>query len=1068
MSDKLYPLPVEKLLKMVLEGLERGSIFGVYKSLFFQPDKKDWFKTSVFHQMLDTPIGLAAGPHTQMAQNIIAGWLCGARYIELKTVQTLDEINVSKPCIDMSDEGYNCEWSQELKIHESYEEYLKAWIIIHVLQHELQMSPSGTLFNMSVGYDMKGILQTNVQWFFQKMTDCTEEKSEMLDEISEFYPSISQIIIPDKISNNITLSTMHGCPSGEIEKIGHYLLTEKQLHTFIKLNPTLLGQQEINEILQQRNYKTQVPAVAFEHDIQYSAACDLIESLQKTADETGLVFGIKLTNTLESINNKNIFSDQSMYMSGKALHPISINVARKLRQEFPKLTLSYCGGVTARNLDDVLKCGFNPVTVCSDILKPGGYMRLLQYLENISPEYKTVQHDKFLKNYAERVKTDQLYDHEIKNIKSGRNLEAFDCISAPCIDKCPTHQNIPAYLDFVANDKPERALETILETNPFPASTGMVCDHSCQSKCTRINYDSAIRIRDIKRHIAENVNTMHRDIAKKLTDQKVAIIGAGPSGLSCGYFLTLWGCNVNVYETKDIAGGMIANAIPDFRLTEYAVEYDIKRIEEAGVKIHYSSKIDLKKFEQLRLENDFVYIAVGAQKATEANIPGQKNVTGLLDPLKFLSNVKKLAAESPAVYRADNLNLGENVIVLGGGNTAIDVARTARRLVGKEGKVTIVYRRTRNEMPAEQSEIDAALEENIQLIELAAPARVLSKNGQITALLCHRMQLEQKSEYDRPKPVIIPEKEFDIPCDTIIPAFGQQLDVNFVDPELLQTRSQHTLETQLDNVFIGGDANRGASFLIKAVADGKNAAREILAKLNQNWNEEKTGIRASREEHHKKLSRIIPGMTPKTIPVEERNYNTIVELSMTPEEVKFEAGRCLNCDEICDICITVCPNRANMGYEVEPFELDLQKILVRKGNPEILGDDQFKISQKYQILNIADFCNECGNCTTFCPTSGRPFADKPKIALTELTFFTLEEGYFVQENAVLYKENHQVFSLIEATDNYQYSGDNFAITLDKDFKILNMDIDDVDELEISLRDAVKMKVIGDGIKGILL
>ncbi len=1067
MSDKLYPLPIEKLLKAVLDGLEKGSIFGIYKSLFFQPENDDPFKTKFFHQNLDTPIGLAAGPHTQMAQNIIAGWLCGARYIELKTVQTLDEIEVSKPCIDISDEGYNCEWSQELKIHESYEEYLKAWIIIHILQHELKIEELGTIFNMSVGYDMKGILQDNVQWFFRKMADCSEEKSEKIAQIRDLYPKIDNLTIPDKISDNITLSTMHGCPSDEIEKIGHYLLTEKNLHTFIKLNPTLLGQHEINDILQKMNFNTVVPDAAFEHDINYQAACDLIRSLQKTADNENLIFGIKLTNTLESLNHKNIFDGDAMYMSGKALHPISINVAQKVRKDFPDLPLSFCGGVTAENINNVMKCGLNPVTVCSDILKPGGYTRLLQYLENISPDYDAINHDEFLKDYAEKVKTDPMYDHEIKSIKSGRQLKDFDCISAPCIDKCPTHQNIPAYLDFVANDKLDRALQTILETNPFPASTGMVCDHSCQSKCTRINYESAIRIRDIKRYIAENVDSLHKDFSTAMKAKKVAIIGAGPSGLSCGYYLTLMGCQVNVYETKAFAGGMIADAIPDFRLTEYAIEYDINQIENAGVNIHYNSKIDKNKFDQLRRENDFVYIAVGAQKAAEANIPGKKNVTGFLDPLKFLSDVKRLTAKDAKVRRDHSL-LGHNVIILGGGNTAMDVARTARRLIGEDDKVTIVYRRTRKEMPAEQSEIEAALEENIQLIELASPAKVISEKGKVIALECHKMKLDHDPNYDRPKPVIIPGEEFKIPCDTIIPAFGQQLDVDFVDNELLQTRSPETLETHLDHVFIGGDANRGASFLIKAVADGKNVAREIMAKLNLHGNEEETGTNATREEHHRKMSRILPGVKPKNIPVEERNYNTIVELPMTKEEVKTEALRCLNCDEICDVCITVCPNRANIGYEIEPFKVAIQKIIVKKGKTEILPDESFKIEQKYQILNIADFCNECGNCTTFCPTSGRPFADKPNIALSESTFFSMDSGYFVQEDGILYKQNHQVFSLVENADKFQYSGDNFVIILNKDFKILETEIDEVDELVISLRDAVRMKVVGealDKIKG---
>ena len=190
---------------------------------------------------LETPVGMAAGPHTQLAINIIAAWLCGARYIELKTIQTLDELEVSKPCIDMQDEGYNCEWSQELKIEQSFNEYLNAWIIIHILRRELGFEgPLGTLFNMSVGYNLEGILYENVQWFFDKMKDCSAELIEAKDSIRKIYPRIDELEISSCISDHITLSTMHGCPPDEIGKIGLYLINEKKLHTTIKLNPTLL------------------------------------------------------------------------------------------------------------------------------------------------------------------------------------------------------------------------------------------------------------------------------------------------------------------------------------------------------------------------------------------------------------------------------------------------------------------------------------------------------------------------------------------------------------------------------------------------------------------------------------------------------------------------------------------------------------------------------------------------------------------------------------------------------------------------------------------------------------
>jgi len=247
-----------------------------------------------------------------------------------------------------------------------------------------------------------------------------------------------------------------------------------------------------------------------------------------------------------------------------------------------------------------------------------------------------------------------------------------------------------------------------LNTNPFPSSTGMICDHSCQTKCTRINYDDVIRIRDIKRYIAENTQNIAAHFSEKAQGKKVAVIGAGPSGLSCAYYLALSGCDVDVYETKAVPGGMLADVIPAFRLSEEALKRDIDTIKKSGVRIHTNSKVTKESFEKLHKECDYVYVAIGAQNAMEANIPGGEGVKGYLDPLVFLSDVK----------HQQIADLGDNIIILGGGNTAIDVARTARRICSPNSTVSIVYRRTQHEMPADNDEIEAALEENIQLLEL--------------------------------------------------------------------------------------------------------------------------------------------------------------------------------------------------------------------------------------------------------------------------------------------------------------------------------------------------------------
>ncbi len=314
MPDKFHPVSLRLLLKIILKELHsRGTVFGIPEELFFVPERHPDLVTVLFGHRLETPVGVAAGPHSQMAQNIIAAWLTGARYIELKTVQTLDELKVPKPCIDIRDEGYNCEWSQELKIKESFNEYLNAWIIIHVLNHRLRHGDDpGTVFNMSVGYNLEGIMNENVQWFLSKMRDCEAELAARREEISDICPEIFDLHIPSELSDNITLSTMHGCPAGEIGDIARYLLEKKKLHTLVKLNPTLLGPEKLRDILNNNlRFKTSVPDGAFEHDLKYPDAVRIISALQKTGTDNGLQFGLKLTNTLETVNDGKVFDSDA-------------------------------------------------------------------------------------------------------------------------------------------------------------------------------------------------------------------------------------------------------------------------------------------------------------------------------------------------------------------------------------------------------------------------------------------------------------------------------------------------------------------------------------------------------------------------------------------------------------------------------------------------------------------------------------------------------------------------------------------------------------------------------------
>ena len=1070
-NDKFYATPIRELLSLILKQEEENEIFGIPKELFFKPEKDDFFQTKMFNQKLHSPIGVAAGPHTQLSQNIIASWLTGARFIELKTVQTLDELEVAKPCIDMQEEGYNCEWSQELKIHKSFNEYLNAWILIHILKDKFDYPEIGTILNMSVGYDYNGIMEENVQWFFSKMNNCKTELDQKIEEIKDLYPRITEINIPHQISDNITLSTMHGCPSAEIEKIGHYLITDKGLNTTIKLNPTLLGE-DLRTIIKNAGYNTDVPDIAFEHDLKYPDALQIIKNLRDAAKQKGVFFGIKLTNTLENKNNRDIFGKESpmMYMSGKALHPISINVARKLQNEFNgELNVSFSGGADAFNVSDILACNIYPITVSSDLLKPGGYGRLYQYFEELRAngigttdlqDYiaKKSENNPLAKlnSYADEVLENEYYKKESfsdKSIKTDKKLELFDCISAPCVTTCPTTQHIPQYLYFTAKGEYEKAFKTIIETNATPMITGMVCDHICQYKCTRINYDTSLQIRDIKRFVTEyDTAQNHKNLNISENNIKVAIVGAGPAGLSAAYYLRLQGFDITIYEAKEKSGGMVANAIPAFRIEDEDIEIDVNRVTKMGVKIIYNHKIDFQKFENLRTQNKYVFIAVGANATAQIRLEGLEN-KGIIDTFEFLFKTKK-----------DNtLDIGKKVAVIGGGNTAMDVARISKRLVGKDGDVKIVYRRTKSQMPAFYLEIAAAIEEGVDVMELVSPEKILSKDGKVTGMLCSKMELGEKDKSGRPRPVKIPNSEFEMEFDTIIPAVGQDLDINFIDNKLLAP--QDSTKTQIENVFIGGDALDGASSIISAVADGREVAETIIKKENPSYTKElfiaKKEISLT-ELKIKKAKRIPPVKTAE-LDTNERNNFKLISTTYTPEEAKEEADRCLYCDELCNICVTVCPNLANMSYEIEPFAHNLKKIILKGEDYQIVADKEFKIEQKYQVANIADWCNECGNCSTFCPTSGNPYLDKPKLHISKQSYIESPSGYYVSERdnnkIVFFKKDGESHKLVITNNYYLYGAKDVFMKINKlDFSIAFFEILNL-RVEQTLDIPVEMSII---------
>jgi len=1046
-KDLFFCTDIDVLLKWMLADLEKNDeIFGIGREQFFIPKPDDSFRTSRYNELLETPFGVASGPHTQLAQNIVAAWLTGARYIELKTIQVLDELDVTKPCIDMTDEGYNCEWSQELKLDESFNEYLNAFILLYILRDKLGFAGDepGFIFNMSAGYELKGIHSPTVQRFFDRMEDCSSELAEKREKIAEIYPRVKELNIPTRISNSLTISTMHGCPPHEIEKIARYFIEERGYHTTIKLNPTLLGDTRLRDILNNKlGFPIDVPDLAFEHDLKYPDGVPLIRSLLEAAEKKGVEFNVKLTNTLETTNiDQELPKTEAMcYMSGRALHPISINLAARLQDEFNgELDLSFCAGVDTFNIVDTLACNMSPVTVCSDILKPGGYGRIFQYtrvvleqmaesgagsLEELVCKRAGVTNLQEaglanVKHYAQEVVEKGEYAKDLfpyQNVKTERDLPQFDCAGAPCVTSCGASQDVPRYMDFTARGDFANAYRTILATNPFPNMQGMVCDHPCQYKCTRLNYDNPLLIREIKRFVAENQEQDIELVPQPANGRTVAIIGAGPAGLSAAFFLSLEGFHVDIFESKAFVGGMASDGIPVFRLDDGSLQKDIDRILKLGAKLHTNVRVDREKFAELRKDHDFIFIGIGAQGSAALNIP-EIDAAGVFDHLGFLSDVR----------HGNTPEIGGKVIIIGAGNSAMDAARTAKRLVGKEGEVTIVYRRTRREMPADHEEIVGGLAEGIQLIELAAPEAVVIKEGKVAGLEVARMELGEPDSSGRRRPVKVPGENFIIDASSIIVAIGQKVELDFL-PEGELSVDSRTLRTTIPGVLAGGDVI-DVSSLINAIGHGRKAAESIYEVCGYT---PKVAI-APADERNLDLqelrlmgsTRIFGKKLPERAAGERLDFDLFVE-TLSREDAILEASRCLQCDRVCNVCVTVCPNRANMVLKTDPVAYPVQEV-DEAGRVTTTG--KIRLTQPCQIINVADFCNECGNCQTFCPTSGAPYQDKLRVHLSAESLTAHGHGFYLAgADRMEIMDNGKKATLVAGGESFFYEDEEAAVTL---------------------------------------
>ena len=391
---ELIPHPFGSLIKRMFTELEtEQSIFDFPEKNFFCGLSGKDYSVKFHGKNSSSSLGPASGPQTQMAQNIVLSWLGGSRIMELKTVQILDELEIPRPCIDMQTVGYNVEWSQELRIEQSLHEYVKGAMLIEILHAsgklDLAKNFGDVLYDMSVGYDLAGIQSDKVRRFIESMLDATEVVEHYRKQIPDQFRQFRKLDFQTKLSDTLTLSTFHGCPPEEIEKIIDYLFREHGLNCIIKLNPTLLGKERVHNLLNEIMGYTDVhvPDEAFENDAGWEQAQGFVERLGKTAKTLGLGFGVKFNNTLIVENHRDFFPDSEkvMYLSGTPLHVLGINLVQQFREKFgDQFPISFSAGIDKTNFADAVALGLTPITVCSDLLKVGGYSRSCAYYKELN------------------------------------------------------------------------------------------------------------------------------------------------------------------------------------------------------------------------------------------------------------------------------------------------------------------------------------------------------------------------------------------------------------------------------------------------------------------------------------------------------------------------------------------------------------------------------------------------------------------------------------------------------------------------------------------------------------
>ncbi len=1060
MSDKIRPVPFDVLLeRIILEYKYHGSIFSVNKSeFFFYGDAK---KAVFMGKEAESLLGISSGPNTTLVQGIVSSYLAGSRFFELKTVSA-GKSEVLRPSIDTSLASFNTDSSSDLDIKASCNEYIKAWVILHVLESVFKkkvIKKPSFLFSPSVGYTYTDMKSDEMDNFISSLIDATgvaafyDYKDMALAMVMEGIldgtewegekENVIQTIknISPNIASSFTYLPLSGMSESEIEKCSSYLLEKTDL--CLKLSPNFLGYDEVRKTLNTLSYDEIVlEREYFEHGLDKESAVSLIKTLKKKAEENKRGFSIKVSNSLRVVNKSIILQGENKYLSGRALLPLALKMALHISRNFDgEINIAYAGGCDDYSFANLIKIGFSPVTLSSAVLVPGGITRLnglAKIADNTTESGKGTIDLAELERFIEEVlKTGSIASKEFRGrnrTKINTPLSVFDCYVAPCVQSCPIHQMVPDYVALAAEGREAEALALIYMDNPLPNITGYICEHECENHCTRLSYEGPVKIRDIERKLAKQAEPEFRkEFLKKEspTETKAAVIGAGPSGLAAAYFLSSAGFDTTLFEKEEKAGGIVRSAIPSFRIGEDALDRDIALIRDKGVSFEFGTKVSVDLLRKKGFE--YIFVAIGANKVKDTFIEGNTPRLGALEFLKGVKEDKKF-------------NLGKDVVVVGGGNTALDAARTA---LGQDGveSVTVLYRRSQDELLCNAEEYKKAKEEGVKFLFLALS--VSSSDGTLTYKV---MKLGDRDSSGRRRAEET-GKTKDIRCSSLITAIGESL-----DPEVLKSLRYDSSDS---DVYVIGDAQSGPSSVVRAIESARKAVdkaiddayEKMAVEIEEDFEEEDASYHGechcshSHEDghdchcHHDEGHECTCGHDHEDNDECEcgHNHDDSEELSEEEEAelriaedaffsqirkknvsvlekgeydsdsfFKQEGARCSECNYLCNICVDICPNRANVAIDTRETGL---------------------FEDPFQIIHIDAFCNECGVCASHCPHHGDPYK-------TKLTLFNRIDDYRVSKNNGFALDGKKIFIRVdgdEIVSDYDQNG-NLAPEIDEEVR----------------------------------